>query len=366
METLTAHDTAKPAVMNEVLVIDGCSVSAIGWHERIEQSGVHALQTAVTWPRDDAGQALRRIRAHHALIEEEPRFELVRTVTDLERYKADGKVGIILGAQNTDMLGRDTALVEVFRDAGIRMMQLNYNERNAASDGCLESTDAGLSFFGRELIVAMNEAGVLVDLADAGIRSSLDAIEVSAKPCVFSHVNPRATALEQQRNVTDEQIRAVAAKGGLIGVVPHSPLSAVTMGEWPTLDDFIRHIDYVVDLVGIDHISFGSDSEATPGGVSIELSFQMGEVGRTGRGADRSIGSISAAMGMSRKRTKPLTYFEMAQALQHGNWGPTDLESVGKLPNLVRRLQELGWSDADLGKLLGGNLVRVYAEVWSD
>lgn len=361
----TKDPSASPTVFDDAIVIDGCSVTAAGWHERIERSGVTALQTAVTWPRDDATQALNRIRRQRDIIDGEERLELVRTVEDIRRCKTEGRVGVILGSQSTDMIGRDTSLVEVFRDAGLRVMQLVYNERNMSADGSLEASNAGLSFFGRELIQAMNHSGMVIDLVDTGIRSSLDAIDVSDKPCLFSRLNPRATALEQQRNLTDEQIVACAAKGGVIGLIPYSPLCATTPGVRPSVDDYLRHIDYVVDLVGIDHVAIGTDSEATPGSVSPELAMQMGYVGRMARGAKNSIGEISAAMGISKPRTKPLTYFEMAQALQGGNWGATGFENVEKFPDFADVLVKAGWSAEDMRKLLGENLLRVYEANWS-
>lgn len=320
----------------------------------------------VTWPRDDAPTALSRIQKQISLIRAEERFELVKNVDDIRNCKAENRVGIILGAQSTDLLGRDTSLVEVFHAAGLRVMQLIYNERNMAADGSLEKSNAGLSFFGRELIHALNENGMVIDLADTGINSSLEAIELSTKPCIYSRANPRSTALEQQRNVTDEQIKACAAKGGVIAQVPYGPLCATTPGEWPTVHDYIRHIDYVVDLVGIDHVAIGTDSEATPGAISPELSMLMGEVGRMNRGARNSIGEISAGMGLSKPRTKPVTYLEMVNALQHGNWGAKGFESVEKFPSLIDALIESGWTDADLQKLLGGNLLRVYEANWSN
>lgn len=365
MQLTTDESLLSRNVFDDSIVIDGCSVSATGWHERIERSGVTALQTVVTWPRDGTTQALGRIQQQRTIIRGESRFELVQNVDDIRRCKEEGRVGLVLGAQSADMLGRDTSLVEVFHDAGLRVMQLAYNERNLAADGSLESTNTGLSFFGRELIHALNDTGIVIDLVDTGINSSLEAIELSAKPCIFSRLNPRATALEQHRNLTDEQIMACAAKGGVIGLIPYAPLCATTPGVRPTIDDYLRHIEYVVDLVGVDHVAIGTDSEATPGSVSPELALLMGQVGRMARGAENSIGEIAAGMGMSKPRTRPLTYFEMAEALQNGNWGATGFENVEKFPNLASTLTGAGWSDDDLRKILGGNLLRVYDANWS-
>ncbi len=365
VEEFTAVDLSDVPVLREAVSIDMCAISAGAWSERLASSGVTALFTNVTWPRDTLAEAMLRIYQYKRAIAAEDRFRVISTVDDIRRCKTDGKVGQILGAHNVDWIGYNVELVGLARDAGLRFVQLNYNERNLASDGCLEDTNVGLSNLGREIVAAMNENGLLLDLADAGIQSSLDAIEVSTKPLVFSHNNPRAVAIEQQRNVSDEQIQAVAAKGGVVALVPHTPLAATTPDVYPTVVDVIRHIEYVVDLVGIDHVAIGSDSEAAPGRVSAELSFQMGHVGRHNRNKPNTIGSVSRSLGIAKERTSPMSYFEMVQALQHGAWGVTGMEHIGKLPTLVAELQRRGWSDEHLTKLLGENMLRVFEANWT-
>lgn len=351
-------------VFTDSIIIDACAIVAHEWHERMELSGATALQIAITWPHDDTAQALRRIQKQLGVIRADERFVHVKSVQDIERCKAEGLVGHILSTQATDLLGRDASLVEVFYGAGLRVMQLVYNERNLSADGCMETTNAGLSFFGREVVAAMNESGMVLDLNDTSINSSLEALELSSKPCIFSRVNPRATALEQQHNLTDEQIRALGRNGGVVGLIPYGPLCATTPGEHPSVADYIRHIEHVVDLVGIDHVGIGTDSEASPGGVSPELSFQMGHIGRLGRGAKGNMGEISEATGMRKARTKPMSYFEMVTALQNGNWGATGFENLSKMPALVDALVAKGWADAHIAQLLGGNFMRVYGQNW--
>lgn len=356
--------TANNTVFADSIIIDACAITAHEWHERMELSGATALQIAITWPHDDTAQALGRIQKQLGVIRADDRFTHVQSVQDIERCKAEGRVGQILSTQASDLIGRDASLVEVFYAAGLRVMQLVYNERNLSADGCMETTNAGLSFFGREVIAAMNASGMVLDLNDTSINSSLEALELSTKPCIFSRVNPRATALEQQHNLTDEQIQALAKNGGVVGLIPYGPLCATTPGEHPSVTDYIRHIEHVVDLVGIDHVAIGTDSEAAPGGVSPELALQMGHIGRLGRGAKGNMGDISEATGMRKARTKPLSYFEMANALQNGNWGATGFENVAKMSNLVDTLIGKGWTDAHIAQLLGGNLMRVYGQNW--
>jgi len=161
-------------------------------------------------------------------------------------------------------------MVEVFCRLGLRVAMLSYNDRNFAADGCITGTDAVLSREGRELVKEMNRCGIVIDCSHTGERSSLDAIELSEKPCIFSHSNPKARS-NLPRNITDEQIKRVAAGGGVAGLTPFAPMNWDGGDVPPTLDDFLDNIECVVDLAGIDHVAIGTDKEATPGAYPQEL-----------------------------------------------------------------------------------------------
>lgn len=334
---MSTNAEAARAIHAEAIVIDGCAFFSEGWHERLAIAGVTALQMTVPWPGDDLRQAVRRYQHYYRLVNADSRLGLVLSTEDIRNFKREGRVGFILGSQDGDIVETDAGLVEVYHRLGVRVIQLSYNERNLLADGCLEPTNAGLSRLGKDVIREMNRVGIQVDLTHVGERSSLEAMELSTKPCIFSHSNPKARA-DNPRNITDEQIKRCAAGGGVIGLTPWPPICWTGGQEPPSLDDLIGHIEYVVDLVGIDHVAIGTDSEATPGAYPPELTA-----------------SHAATFG-------PVT--GRFQEAHPGVRKTVGFESMEGFPNLTAALLERGWQAADIKKLLGENLLRVYRESW--
>ena len=207
----------------------------------------------------DAGQAVKRIADWMNIIKERGHELMhVTEVEDFRRAKQLGKLGILFHFQNSLPLEQSIELVDVYRALGVRIIQLTYNVKNFVGDGCLERTDAGLSVFGVRLIKAMNRARIAVDCSHTGIRTTLDAMDVSEYPVVFSHSLAKSVC-ESPRNLTDEQIKRVAEMGGVIGINGFPPF--VADKTRPTLDDLLKHVDYIADLVGIDHVGLGIDFE---------------------------------------------------------------------------------------------------------
>jgi len=322
---------------DQAVVIDGCSFFSHGWHERLERAGVTAMQMTVSWPSDDAEQALQRYHDYYRIVATDPKMVLVDTVADIRRCKREGKVGFILGSQNARMLGDDLGMVEIFRRAGARVIQLAYNVRNFIADGNLEASDAGLSRYGKAVVREMNRLGITVDLSHTGEWSTLEAMETSEKPCIFSHANARSV-VKHPRNLTDAQIDACAKSGGVIGLTPLAVACWRGGPTPPTLDDFLAHLDYMVARAGFDHVAIGTDSEATPGAyppvVRAFLSAQYPEVSSGYRAAFPAT---------------PRT---------------AGFESMENLPNVTDALLRRGWSEAHVRQLLGENLLRVYEKTW--
>ena len=207
----------------------------------------------------NCGEAIKRI-ANWLHIIRERSHELVH-VTDAAGFrqaKSEGKLGILFHFQNSLPLEQSIELVDVYHALGVRVIQLTYNVRNFVGDGCLEPNDAGLSAFGRRLIKAMNRAGIAVDCSHTGIQTTLDAMDVSDQPVVFSH-NLAKAVCESPRNLSDEQIKRVAEMGGVIGINGFPPF--VAKKRRPTLDDLLKHVDHIADLVGIKHVGIGIDFE---------------------------------------------------------------------------------------------------------
>jgi membrane dipeptidase len=274
------------------------------------------------------------------LIENTPEYILIKSAADIERAKAEGKFGIIFHFQGTTPIEDDLNLVDAYKALGVGMIQLSYNVKNRVGDGCEERTDAGLSRFGLKLIERMNQAKVIVDCSHTGYTTTMEAIAASNAPVVFSHAGVKAVK-NSQRNIVDEQIKAVAATGGLVGAVGYPAF--VSDDPHPTLDQFIDHIAYMVDLVGPDHVGLGID-------------YFEGQV-------------PVAAPGFMEK------YYD--QLVSSGTWNPANyppppyhypqgIDTPQGFPNLTAGLLKRGFSEADTKKIMGGNWVRVFRAVWGE
>jgi membrane dipeptidase len=279
------------------------------------------------------GRWLRRIRTGGDLA-------LVLRAADVAAAKRDNELGIILHFQGTDPIEDDVDLIDAYKGLGVGIIQLTYNIKNRVGDGCEERTDAGLSRFGLDVIKRMNEARVIVDCSHTGYRTTMEAIEASTRPAVFSHAGCFSVH-PSPRNIKDDQIKAVAATGGLVGAVGYPAF--VSAASRPTLDEFIRHIEHMVNLAGIDHVALGIDyfTGQHPIVDDATAMAQYRQLIASGRWSPRSY-------------PPPPYYF------------PAGIETPEGLPNLTRRLVELGWKTDDIHKVLGGNWVRVYRDVWGE
>jgi membrane dipeptidase len=191
------------------------------------------------------------------LIRQMPeKLQLIETVDDFARAKEKGKLGVVLHFQTCSPFEQDLRLVDIFYRLGVRVALLTYNIRNLVADGCTERTDAGLSRFGVRVVKEMNRVGMVVDGTHTGPRSSLDAIEVTDSPFIFSHSGAKAI-YDHPRNITDEQIKACARTGGVIGVLGLSYFIGDPAD--PKLETLVRHIAYIADLVGVQHVGIGMD-----------------------------------------------------------------------------------------------------------
>ncbi len=224
--------------------------------EQMRAGGVTAAHVTVSYHEDFRGLVQqiadwnRRFVAHSDLIMH------ARTTADIEAARASSRTAIIFGIQNPLPIESDLGLVEILATLGIRFMQLTYNNQSLLGSGWQEPRDSGITRFGREVIAEMNRLGMAIDLSHAGERTTLEAIEVSARPVTVSHANP-AWWRETKRNVSDGVIRALAKRGGMLGfsLYPHH----LKNGSACALEDFTTMVRDVADRIGTEHIGLGSD-----------------------------------------------------------------------------------------------------------
>jgi membrane dipeptidase len=299
----------------------------------------------------DFGLAIEEIRRVWQTVKAVHHTAIVQDVSSILACKKEHTVGIILGFQHSKPLETNLGRVELFHKLGVRIIQLTYNDRTYTGDGCLEPRDGGLSRFGERLIKEMNQVGVIVDLSHAGKRTSLEAIAISRVPAIFSHSNP-SSLTQNPRNLSDEQIRAVAEAGGVIGCCTWAPICWKNRPQRrPTVEDFLDHIECVVNLVGIDHVSLASDSPCTEDRCAALL-----ERDQFNAAYPEIAMPYWNALSKDPGGPDEETWQELSQP--EGIPGVQDLRRV--TGGLVRR----GFSQTDIQKVLGGNLLRVFGDVW--
>lgn len=211
--------------------------------------------TLQDWPPTLEGMRTQ-IQQFRDLVSEHSEWLVIGTsVADIDKGRRDGKLVVGFHSQETRPIGENLTNIEALHAMGVRHMVLAYNVRNVIADGCAETADAGLSNFGRQVVREMNRVGVLVDCSHTGRRSSLEAIDLSERPVIFSHSNAYSVC-PHIRNIHDDQIRACAARGGVIGVVGVGGF----LGEINARSESVfKHIDYISDLVGPAHVGLGTD-----------------------------------------------------------------------------------------------------------
>ena len=223
---------------------------------RFHQAGIDLISLTVMGPEALLGGTIRQIARVRAAIRAQPdRFALCGTADDILAAKAAGKLALIFNLQETNMLEGRLEMVQAYYDLGVRHMLLAYNARNHVGDGCAERTDSGLSRWGLEVVAEMNRVGMLVDGTHTGYRTTMDAMEACAAPFIFSHCNAHAV-YPHYRNIRDDQIRACAATGGVIGL---NGLGEFLDDDQASSATIFRHMDYMVQLVGAAHVGLGLD-----------------------------------------------------------------------------------------------------------
>ncbi|MHB2268222.1 dipeptidase [Aliihoeflea sp. PC F10.4] len=255
----------------------------------------------------------------------------VKTVGELDLPKKEGKVGIILSWQNTSGIDGNLDFLEIYNDLGVKCIQLTYNTQNLIGTGCYESTDNGLTDFGRDAVRELNRLGILIDLSHVGERGADQACDISSKPVAYTHCCP--TSLKSHpRNKSDATLKKIANKGGFVGVTVFPPLFP-KRGDVSTVDDFVDTLEYMINLVGEEHVGIGTDfSQGQP------WSFQEWVMHDQGNG---------------RRLT---TFGELTF--------PKGLERISEFPNIYTAMQRRRWASSRIERVLGQNWLRLLRDVW--
>lgn len=284
--------------------------------------------------------AVEDIAGWDRLLAQYPNLAMkIERTADIAAARAAGKVGLIFNFQDTTTLEADAAKVDTFATLGIRVMQLTYNKRNLAGDGCLERANAGLSDFGREVIARIERARILLDLSHAGQRTIAEGIAASAAPPAITHSGCR-NLVDRPRNTYDAEMRALAEKGGVFGLYLMPFLRA--SGQ-PQREDLIRHIEHALNVCGEDHIGIGTDNP-----------FMGYTVDDRMRAEHRRFYEERVRLGIA----APGEAADVYNFVEGYN-------AADRYDRIAADLSGRGWSGARIDKLLGGNWVRLFGAVWS-
>jgi len=299
--------------------------------ERLEdwrQAGVDYLSIDVGYDVIDWQLAIRNLGAYVTWLEKRAdRFVLVRRADDVLEAKRTGRMAITFDLEGMSALNGDSSLVSLYYRLGVRQMLTAYNKNNLAGGGCHDE-DPGLTAFGRQVIAEMNRVGMMVDCSHTGYRTTMDIMEAATQPVIFSHSNPKALR-SHGRNITDDQIRACARTGGVIGVtglgyyLPERASSAIALADCVT---------YVRDLVGVDHVGLGLDY--TPPD-------------------PKDAGDADLA-----------AHPDFWPPAEYAPPWPMKDTPPGVFAQLATLLLERGWAGGEVRKVLGENFLRVARAVW--
>ena len=325
-ETRRFHETS--------LVFDGLAIAYVldeKYAQRALEGGVNAANVTFAL-EENWDKTLHNFERHLSKIDKNPLLTLCKTANDVLAAQEKGKLGIVIGTQGASMIEDSSQFwrLEAMVRMGLRFLGLAYTTANALGDGCGEKRDAGLTYLGEELIALANTLPLMLDLSHCGHRTRAEATVLARAP-VCTHSNSDALRANG-RNTTDATVKAMAAKGGMIGVcgLPQS-----LSDETPTLDDLLNHLDHFVQLAGVEHVGIGMDY--------VE--------------AFQEQAAVVAPPSVVTWRTRRPDIFGPLSAFGRQSY-PIGVEAVRKLPNFTQGLFDRGYSANDVEGLVGGNWLR--------
>ncbi len=302
-------------------------------------SGVSAIKTSIGGFDAPFEDTISELSLYQRIIEAHPDyFSQVRSVADIEEAKRARKLGIIFSFEGVACLEDKLDRIDLFRNLGVRVMQLSYNLPSPFGAGVLSPPEATLTDLGREAVARMNTVGVALDLSHANPATTAAALVASTKPALITHAGCRAVH-ENPRNKSDDQLRAVAEKGGVVGIYDLFYLAPA--GRQPNLDDYIAHMTHALDVCGEDHVGIGSDT-----------SFSAFEISEEGREAWNAETERRRAAGVAApEEDGRLPYTE-------------GLNRPDRALVIADALLKRGYRERAVEKVLGANFTRAFGEIW--
>ena len=299
--------------------------------DSLRKAGVNYVSVNVGMDMNPVPQIMAVLAGFRATIAAAPeRFRLVNSVADIEAAAKAGVLAIGFDLEGAMPLMQQPDMVALYRDLGVRQIHFAYNRNNSVADGC-HDVERGLTPLGKQMVSAVNSAGMLMDCSHTGRRCSLDIMAASSKPVIFSHANP-LSLVEHGRNITDEQIKACAATGGVVCV---SGVSVFLGSSTPNVDDVARHAAYVADLVGVAHA-----------GIGLDISFRQSELNDSPPGDYDPVYWWPKSAGYDR-------------AISRITYTPVETWQL-----LAAALQKTGMTTDDAAAVMGNNMLRVAGASW--
>jgi len=315
----TDDTTVKPEVLKQAL-----------------QSGVTAINWTISAPSFE--DTVENISFITRMIENDPaHWTALRRQPDFDHAKQEKKIGILMGFQHPDPMGPDLKRLELFRNLGVRVMQLTYNNRSLFGDGCLEPGNAGLSKLGRTAIEKMNALGIAIDLSHSGQRTTAEGIEASKKPVLITHAGCNAIH-QHPRNKDDRELKALSDRGGVIGIyfMPYLVASPTS----PTREHALEHLDHALKVCGTDHVGIGSDGVIDTFPDTSEQRKQF---------ADDMANRKKLGIAAPEEDRPPFS---------------PDLNTPDRMEIIANGLQKRGYSEDVVEKVMGKNFYRAFGEIW--
>ena len=330
-------DTKIEELYKKAMIIDGLIIPK-GWNkdsfDALAKTGYSGFGTSLL--SGNLKSALKNITEWDNRIKNNSDVLIKATsAADFIRAKKENKTAVLYGFQNATMMEKSIKNLDTLYDAGTRWIQLTYNQRNLLGDGSTERTDCGLSDFGIEAIERMNELGIMIDLSHCGKETTNDGIKFSKTGACFNHTMCESLYKNHPRSKTDAQIKAMADKGGIMGVICLGYMIGPELGTKTTLETYVDHIDHVVKIAGIDHV---------------------------GVAADFAIQGLQATGATKENWYEPrLTKFKPSYKVQWPPWIP-ELDKPDRYLQVAKILDKRGYSTGDIEKILGLNWLRYFKD----